>query len=125
MDSLTQVDLTKIDDFTLAYLECALWSSVGDDGEPLDADYDFSDIAQESLAEMVSDCADFQESNAALIADLDTRQCGHDFWLTRNGHGAGFWDRGLGKVGDDLTANCKAYGSADLYIGDDGKVYQV
>lgn len=27
-----------------------------------------------------------------LINSLDLAQVGHDFWLTRNGHGAGFWD---------------------------------
>jgi hypothetical protein len=43
--------------------------------------------------------------------------------LTRNGHGSGFWDRGLGKVGEQLTAACGPYGSSDLYVGDDGKVY--
>jgi hypothetical protein len=38
---------------------------------------------------------------------------GHDFWLTRNGHGCGFWDRGLDALGDRLTEACKPYGSAD------------
>ena len=27
----------------------------------------------------------------------------HDYWLTRNGHGVGFWDRGLGDVGVMLS----------------------
>lgn len=39
---------------------------------------------------------------------------GHDFWLTRNGHGAGFWDRGLGELGDRLTDAAHAYGSVDV-----------
>lgn len=36
--------------------------------------------------------------------------------LTRNGHGAGFWDRGLGALGTELTNACKPYGGVDLYI---------
>ena len=40
----------------------------------------------------------------------------HDFWLTRNRHGAGFWDRGLGAIGDRLTAMSHTYGSVDLYL---------
>ena len=48
---------------------------------------------------------------------------GHDFWLTRNGHGAGFWDRGLGELGQKLTEATKTFGTSDLYIGDDGKIY--
>ena len=34
----------------------------------------------------------------------DDEQNGHDFWLTRRRHGAGFWDRGYGdSVGEILT----------------------
>lgn len=43
---------------------------------------------------------------------------GHDMALTRNGHGAGFWDRGLpGDAGDVLTAWAKSLGS--LHVFDD------
>lgn len=32
---------------------------------------------------------------------------GHDFWLTRNGHGSGFWDRSeLGELGEQISALC-------------------
>jgi len=47
---------------------------------------------------------------------------GHDFWLTRNHHGAGFWDRELGDVGDRLTEACRAYRELDLYVTDDRKI---
>lgn len=50
-------------------------------------------------------------------------RAGHDFWLTRCGHGAGFWDRGLGDIGCKLTEAASVYGSVDLYIGDDGLIY--
>lgn len=48
---------------------------------------------------------------------------GHDFWLTRNGHGAGFWDRGLGDLGTRLAMSARAYGSQTLMLGHDGKIY--
>ena len=49
---------------------------------------------------------------------------GHDFWLTRCGHGAGFWDGDRPEpAATVLTKASKAYGEVDLYIGDDGKVY--
>lgn len=45
---------------------------------------------------------------------------GHDFYLTREGHGAGFWDRGLGMVGTALTKVAKdAGGSSFAPPGDD------
>jgi hypothetical protein len=99
--------------------------SVDDKGEPLDATYDADDLSEQAADEMRGDVADFLESNASLIAraGLSPVQVGHDFWLTRNGHGAGFWDRGLGEVGDELTAMAKPYGGCDLYAGDDGRLY--
>lgn len=48
---------------------------------------------------------------------------GHDFYMTRNGHGVGFWDRGLGELGTWLTGICKPFGEAYAYVGDDGSVY--
>jgi NAD/NADP transhydrogenase alpha subunit len=73
---------------------------------------------------MTEDCQQFQADNAELLAQVGTiKQHGHDFWLTRNGHGAGFWDRGYGEIGRKLTDAAHAWGSSDIYIGDDGKLY--
>jgi len=48
----------------------------------------------------------------------------HDFWLTRNGHGAGFWDGDWDdETGKRLTTISKKYVEIDLYVGDDGKIY--
>lgn len=123
----------SLDTFTRAYIACALWSSNpgGDDGVSLDQQYGPDDIAPETLAEMREDCRQFYEDpniQGALEYWTD-EQAGHDFWLTRNGHGAGFWDRYYGdtleaKAGKDLTAASKAWGSVDLYVGDDGMIHQ-
>ena len=50
---------------------------------------------------------------------------GHDFWLTRNHHGAGFWDSAeiWGTNKDILTDNTHKYREINLYIGDDNKIY--
>ncbi len=110
-----------------AYIECALWSSTDNadesGGAPLDDNYGPEDIAPETLAEMREDCDDFIASAGKLGADdWSDGQFGHDFWLTRNGHGAGFWDRGYAD-GDALTDLARPYGSVDLYVGDDGLIY--
>lgn len=47
---------------------------------------------------------------------------GHDFWLTRNGHGAGFRDRGLGERGKYLTSIAKPFGDARMYVIADNTV---
>ena len=50
-------------------------------------------------------------------------QLGVDYWFTRCGHGCGFWDRGMGELGDRLTDLAKFCGSADTYEGEDGLLY--
>lgn len=113
------------DKFTTAYIECALWASIGDNGEPLDKAYGPDDIAPETLARMVSDCADFQRDNADALREsgLSDSCAGHDFWLNRNGHGSGFWDEGDHPVFRELSDASKGWGTFDLYVGDDGKIH--
>lgn len=118
-----------VDAFFDAYLECALWSSSdqadNQGGRPLDENCGSDDIHPDSLAEMRSECEDFISANTSdlLATGADASQMGHDFWLTRNGHGAGFWDRGYGAIGDRLSEASKVYGGVDIYVGDDGKLY--
>lgn len=106
-----------------AYIDCALWSSTDESGEPLDANYYSSDLAPECLDQMRADVHDFVDANADLLDDMPEDLIGHDFWLTRNRHGAGFWDRGLGEQGKALTKASHSYGEVYLYAGNDGKLY--
>jgi hypothetical protein len=119
----------KLDKFTLAYIECALWSTNDESneqgGEPFDANYGIEDIAPEALEKIKADCDKFQADNETLLSELDLEQSGHDFWLTRNRHGAGFWDGDYNKaLGDALTDASHKFGEVDLYLGDDGMIYQ-
>ena len=106
-------------EFDIAYMECALWSTT--ELEHMN----ISDISEETKAAMIADCAMFREKAGNLLADWDDAQAGHDFWLTRCGHGAGFWDRDTGtpEIRRELTNICQEFGNIDLYIGDDWKVY--
>lgn len=117
-----------------------LAGGVGQPDSSLEANYGIEDCDPGLLKDTIQDCLDFQKAQADLLrvaydtAYSDLRRnghgndsveafAGHDFWLTRNGHGAGFWDRGLGEVGDKLSEACEPYGSADFYVGDDRKIY--
>ena len=108
-----------------SYTETALWSSTNDEGEALD-DGD-EELAQETLDAFLADCGAFlgeiDELGIAWRDEMEWSQLGSDLWLTRNGHGAGFWDRGLGDLGDALSEAAKRQGSCDLYLGDDGLIY--
>lgn len=116
-----------MDKFTTAYIEAALWSSTDNSdesgGRPLDFNYGVEDIAPETIASILDDCKAFQEAHANDIGD-NLEQAGHDFWLTRNHHGAGFWDGDWpDDVGERLTEASHAFGNVDLYVGDDGLIY--
>jgi hypothetical protein len=116
------------DDFIDGYITCVLWSSTDEStpsgGYPLDQNYDIDDIAPESRAKMEADCKAFIAANLDDIPADRMAGAGHDFWLTRNGHGDGFWDGDWPEdSGRRLTDAAHAYGESDLYIGDDGKIY--
>ncbi len=114
------------------YVTCALWASLDDDGESLDSYLDATDISEAARAIMRAECADFVEylhnadddRLADYLAQCTESDLGHDFWLTRNRHGAGFWNRGLpGDLGKRLTDDAHSFGSSDLYVGDDGQIH--
>lgn len=110
-----------------AYIECALWSSTVDDGTPMDDHYGPDDLAASTLRAVHRDVAafiDHLEADNVDATSIGPTQMGHDLWLTRNHHGAGFWDRGTGKLGQTLTAIAHGLGEADWYLGDDGHIYQ-
>tara|TARA_R100001463_G_scaffold33708_1_gene74496 strand:+ start:95 stop:433 length:339 start_codon:yes stop_codon:yes gene_type:complete len=43
--------------------------------------------------EQVIECLAFFVYAECYLSDDNIEQAGHDFWLSRNGHGTGFWDR--------------------------------
>jgi hypothetical protein len=118
----------QLDTFTAAYIQCALWAEMdnADDsgGESLDANYTADDIAADTLAAIVADCQAFQADNAKWLDGADLSQAGHDFWLTRNGHGCGFWDGGWpDDAGKAMTEYSKHAGGVYLYVGDDDQIH--
>lgn len=116
----------KLDTFTEAYITCMLWSERDQTdeqgGSPLDQNYDFDSFSPEAMERVQADCAKFQADNwDDIVSDLS--QAGHDFWLTRVGHGSGFWDGDWEIAGDRLTLACKKFGHIDVYVGDDNKLH--
>ena len=101
----------KLDDFTTAFIVACLWSTNDEStpagGEPLDNNYGVEDLAPEALAKIQEECERFQQENAADIATWSgvspAEQAGHDFSLTRNRHGCGFWESEWGEVGEVVS----------------------
>lgn len=55
------------------------------------------------------------------IKENGTEQLGHDIWLTRNGHGSGFFDRGY-DLEDKLMSAARSLKEVDLYFSDAGRL---
>lgn len=108
------------------YLAAALWTATDPDTcEPLDRKFSVEHFDDDSRAAAASACAAFADANQAVFDALaeagdpmDAGQAGHDLWLTRNGSGTGFWDRGLGDAGDTLSAAAGALGEAYVFVSD-------
>jgi hypothetical protein len=110
--------------FVNGYIDGALWSSNDNTdesgGEPLDSGkFELSDEARDS---MTREAETFYNANQHLWEDNDDYKAGVDFWLTRNHHGAGFWDGDYAK-GKELTKLAHAAGECNLVIGDDELIY--
>ncbi len=134
------------------YVDAALWATpIGDDfaerhnvatgedwcGDTGMADFGFTaaDIDTAGMASMREDVAAMVEAAGedfdayCLSRGYNEAQStveeyfGHDFLLSRDGHGAGFWDRGLGALGERLHALAKPFGESGLYVGDDSILY--
>jgi len=125
---IVEDDELTIEEMLEAYITCALWSTNdnADDsgGVPLDANYSNEDLTPECRAAMREDVAKFLSENRADIGDKYS-QAGHDYWLTRNGHGCGFWDRPelWGKEASRRLTEACEHQEVYLYVGDDKKIH--
>lgn len=129
-----------------SYLETALWSSSDwddmddcDNPTPYDENFDIGDFEQSAVDAARADCERFIEAlyDAAIDDDSDydslydaaddlqgDSRIGHDLWLTRNGHGAGFWDGDYGDYGDEITelvhATFGRYSELNIFTNESG-----
>jgi hypothetical protein len=120
----------SLDAIFKGYATCALWSSADQTtesgGHPLDDNFSIDDISDEAKEKIMKDCQDFIDTvdmtNEFLLDGLDLEQIGHDFWLTRNGHGCGFWDGDYEEeIGEKLTKISKEFRECNLIVSN-GKI---
>jgi hypothetical protein len=105
-------------EFVESYLETAAWSSE-EDGE----DWSDAEWSDEAIARAERDCDTFLRCLDATGMDPEGHVA-HDFWLTRCGHGAGFWDGDYPEPeASVLTTAATRFGEAWVTLGDDGLLY--
>jgi hypothetical protein len=117
-----------VDEFLSDYIAAALFSSTGmgtpdSDSSLQQQGFQADDLDAETRCQMQKDCLSFIQSHWMRIPLDKAHQAGADFWLTRNRHGAGFWDGDWPEAdGKALTEASHGYGSLDLFVNDDGKI---
>lgn len=120
-------------DFGLAFLPevefsyCEAIHFTEDHSEDTDGDISNLDFSEDSLKTVHNVC---QKALKFLYEkfptfELTQKTCelfGHDLWLTRNGHGAGFWDGDWDEnIGDVMTKYCQTLHENYVY-GDNGTI---
>jgi len=127
---------TGFEGFLLGYMTAALWSSTydptggneGDNEYPIDSDFGIDDIDADLTERMIEDCKVFWRRNGCFVDARSEhhnrgeytieQQAGHDFWLTRNGHGTGFWDRSelWGPYTEKFEKDAEWFGTHDITV---------
>lgn len=98
--------------FMAGYTDAALWTNPSSRG-----------ISPALEAAMLADARKFLSKAEVMLPINEMDRAGHDFWLTRNREGAGFWDGFWGEDGDALTELAHEFPEADVYVGDDNLLY--
>lgn len=109
-----------------AYRAALRWSSTDAEGVPFDAPFyelfEFTELAQQTAAEEVRGFIKRNLEHLTAFMEVTGRgwgDVGHDFALTRNHHGTGFWDRGAaGPAVDAIVAACDEAGEVNVYVAD-------
>lgn len=114
-----------LDDVVDGYLEAALFFSSdpnSDTGEELDSKFGVDSFTEEAITQATYDCKCFLEmcdyEDLVYGADQNSYEhIGHDFWLTRNGLGAGLWDGDYQpcELGRRLTEHAKQFNEVHVW----------
>lgn len=107
-----------------SYIMAALWSSLDERNmQPLDELYWADDLPQSTIDIMADELGRFMAEASQYLQPHQYRNAATDFWLTRNGHGAGFWDGDWLEHGDKLDAIARKFRECYLYA-ERGWIYQ-
>ena len=124
----------KLSTFAKAYVEAVFFTNgdTGDDNESRLNDLGVERLTREAIRDIASDCDSFLGfimpdgcfvrqwlDRLAESHGYSEEQAGHDLWFSRQGHGVGYWDRGLGDAGDALHKAAKTFSEAycEVYRG--------
>lgn len=110
------------------YFECMFWADIeNNDDIPNGNCLDFSDINLECLIREFEILDNFFELTEDILdkTEYSHSQTCHDLYLTKNGHGCGFWENDYcnEEQGKKLTEIANSLGENNIYLSDDNKLY--
>lgn len=117
--------MTNFEQFKRGYISCLYFVDTGDEDEPSPD----APLSPEALEHIFETCWKFWCEFGKTILEAECRsfdvtkadRAGFDFYLTRAGHGAGFWDGDWSEPhATILTDGCEGQGDDYLYLNDDG-----
>ncbi len=125
--------IQDLDTMAYWYVRAILWSETRDapeesGDEPLEDTFSPEDMTPKFWKRVRLDILRFIAADEPQVWRIDPEKAGIDLWLTRQKHGAGFWDspwiKGNGAYGQYLTMITDAtLPETYVYVGDDGELY--
>jgi hypothetical protein len=139
-DDVEAADFGELPAFVQGYITCAFWLA---DPNPQSGEFHLDQELYEECdnalkQKLVTEPHNWMKEHYQLICEAYTsiptkgtpyssgpnegitseqlEQAGHDLYLTRNGHGSGFWDRGEHPAFAALTKAAKAIGEQELWF---------
>lgn len=124
-------DFKDLHPFVVGYVTSMFWTEQPEEdckpGE-FTNNYDVSEgwdtFSEEEQKRIVETCSSFAHKMAPFLVAYPDERAGHDFWLTRNGHGCGFLDEDFGSREDceALHEESRKWGEAFVAF-EDGRWY--
>lgn len=128
MGDLGAAAFAQLDRFTQGYIETMFWTA-GYLDEREGPVLSFEQLDPGALDQIKTECEKFQRENTQYLmtayaqSGYDANKAGYDFFLTRCGHGAGFWDRKElevltptgNELGTVLSERARAAGERNCY----------
>ena len=121
INSMSANNNFDVNEILNSYLETAIWAEESDENDLQGKT--IQEIDKNSKANSAIEIYQFlqkaQQEASDELNTYDEEAIGHNLWLSRNGHGAGFFDDNNDKL-QNLARNMKP---VDIYLGNDNKIY--
>lgn len=94
-----------------------------DDSVDLNIEYRINQFIKDCPESLIFEYAEYMQEFHAGFNDRELyhgfQSLGHDLYLTSHGHGTGFYDRGIGELGNRLTGYAERIADINIWYQDD------